>query len=465
MSFREFRKTTGRAARPNVWRIGIDPSDPAVVVTRWGLLDGAMQETRDRPGDCGTQGHANYQTAEEYAKFCMSRDIRKKLESGYVEHVDGKPVGKAATSISFGRSLPKNLTFYKPRTEISDKKLAKLEKDGRAVWTLKRDGMMHVAIKHGGRWEIYTRRMDPATERFPHVVDALERLGLPDETILLGEIVLLRDDGTDDYKGTSRICRSDPDLSLAYQGLGQFPDDAKDTTVLGKAGFYVFDVAFHGGADLASKEKVRRRLGLLRKVFSRLDTELSLETGLRSDRRAHLSESKRREAMLRRHCVGPVKLYRTSSAEDLDLAKDLKIEGFVVIDADAVYGDRGYSFDGKAQRPDGIWKRKPKLEDEFIVSDVYEGTGRNMGRLGGFYIQQVHPETGERVGCGKCGGGFTDEQRERFWAERAQVVGKTIKVEFDSRQEPKNGAWAVRFPVFKGWADKRPDECVAQGMG
>jgi len=460
---REFRKTTGRSERPNIWKIGIDPSDPETVVIRWGLLDGAEQETRDRPGPCGTEGHSDYQTADQYAMFCMDREIRKKTEQGYVEWVNGSPIAKVATAIKFDRGLPKNLSFYKPKTEIADKKLDQLFQKSRAVWTLKRDGMMHVAVKRSGAWEIYSRRMDIATGRFPHIIDALKKLEpVPNGTILLGEMVFLKDDGSDDFKNVSRICRSDPDLALAYQGIGDFPDDSKGSEVLGKIAYYVFDVAFWGGHDMAREKPVRERLSLIRQLFQVLEPELRINTGLKSTRKALMRESKLREKLLREHHVGPVKIYGTEPGDDLALAKKLGAEGFVVVDPDAVYDDKGYSFDGKAQRPEGIYKRKPKFEDEFIIVDFYEGTGRNRGKLGGFILQQVCPSTGSRLDCGKCGGGLTDGQREEFWRDRAKLVEKTIKVEFDSRQPPKDGACKIRFPVFKGFADKKPEECVAQ---
>ncbi len=471
--FREFRKETGRNSRPNVWFIGLDPSDPETVVTRWGLLDGAMQETRDRPGPCGVEGNADYQDAKAYAIFCMSRDIRKKTEQGYVEWVDGKAVAEVATSIDFSLPLPKNLSFYKPQTKIDEKKLAKLHLAGRAIWTLKRDGMMHIAVRRQGAWEIYSRRMDLATDRFPHIVASLDRLRFPDGTILLGEMTLLRSDGRDDFKGTSRICRSDPDLALAYQGLGPFPKDGQDKSVLGKISYYVFDIAFLNGKDgLRTATKVKDRLKVLRTAFLEFDTELSKNaTGQGASIRELMAESKRRERMLRTHHVAPLKIFHASPETDLDIAKRLGVEGFVVLDADGTYGDKGYSFDGKAQRPEGIWKRKPKLEDEFIVVGVYEGTGRNTGKLGGFYLEQIHPETGKRIDCGKCGGGFTDEQRAELWDDRDRLLqdkvgnGPTIKVEFDSRQPAKDGSYALRFPVFKGFSDKKPEECVAQGIG
>jgi hypothetical protein len=117
---REFRKETGRGTRPNVWFIGCDPENSEVIVTKWGVLNGAVQETRDRPGSCGVEGHADYQTASEYVTFCIDREIRKKTECGYVEWVDGKPLSKVATHIDFDVSLPKNLSFYKPKIERND---------------------------------------------------------------------------------------------------------------------------------------------------------------------------------------------------------------------------------------------------------------------------------------------------------------------------------------------------------
>lgn len=460
-AMREFRKTTGRGKKPQVWYIEVDPKDPETYIKRWGVLDGALQETADRPGSCGVEGHSDYQTAAEYVKFCMSRDIRKKQEEGYVEYVKGKPVSDVVSIVDFSKPLPKNFCFYKPKLEIADDKLKKLEDAGRAVWTLKRDGMMHLSVKRQNNWEIYSRRMDLVTEKYPHIVEALSRMKVPNGTIFVGEIVLLKDNGADDFKSVSRICRSKEDLSLAYQGLGDFPK-GKDPEVLGKVSYYVFDVPFYDSKDAIKEATVGKRLALMRHLFSQLDPKLSVNTGVKANKKQMISESKRREAMLRESFVAPLKIYKTSTGDDLDLARELKAEGFVVLDTDACYGDKGYSFDGKASRPDGIWKRKAKLEDEFIITGVYSGSGRNRNRFGGFNIAQIHPDTGEQIDCGKCGGGFSDEHRDSFLDD--SLIGKTIKVEFDSRQAPNKGVYAVRFPVYKAFADKAPEECVAQNL-
>lgn len=461
---REFRRKN-RNGKDQVWYIGVDSKNKTSYIVKWGQLNGAMQTTSDTPGSCGVEGHVDYQTPEEYVIFCMEREIRKKEEQGYVEYVDGKPINEVATFIDFAKPLPKNLCFYKPKKEISDRKLSSLVKKERAIWTIKRDGMMHIAVRSKGVWEIYTRRMDLATEKFPHIIKALNKLNMPSNSILLGEMVSLRPDRRDDFVAVSRICRSDPDLALAYQGLGEFPKDAKETNVLGQIRYYVFDIAYLNGKDIISSLTTGQRLEILTKYFSNINSKLKVTTGINVPANIMDKEREYRSDMLWDEYIAPLQIMRTDVGEDLELAKSVGLEGFVVVDSEAKYEDKAYSFDGKAQRPSGIWKRKPKYEEEFIIEEAYEGSGRNQGKLGGFFIKQIHPDTEELIDCGKCGGGFSDEQRLDFWARKNKLVNKTIKVEFDSRQPPKNGSYALRFPVFKGFADKTPKECVAQFLG
>ena len=297
---REFKKTTGRNKRPMVWRTFIDPNDPTYYVVQWGLEDGAIQETKDRPGTCGVDGHSDYQTAEEYAIFCMNREIRKRIEQGYIEYINGKPEGEAACSIDFSKPLPKNLCFYKPKKEISKKLLADLYKNKKAIWTLKRDGMMHITVKRNNKFEIYSRRMDLVTENYPHIIRSLELLDLPNNTILLGEMCYLNSDGTDSFKNVSKICRSKTDLALAYQGFVEFPKRKNKESVIGELSYYVFDVAFYAGRDLISNETVRRRLVILKEIFEVFDDKLTVSTGLKADRDLIIRESKLRERMLRK---------------------------------------------------------------------------------------------------------------------------------------------------------------------
>jgi len=461
---RKFIKTTGRNKKNQVWYIGIDQKDKISYIIKWGQIGGNIQMTSGRPGSCGVKGHIDYQSPEEYVIFCMEREIRKKEEQGYVEYINNKPVKKVITSIDFSKPLPKNLCFNKPVKDISEKKLNSLSKKNKIIWTLKRDGMMHIAVKAKGIWEIYTRRMDLATDKFPHIVNALNELKAPNNSIFLGEMVYLKLNRLDDFVSTSRICRSDVDLALAYQGLGKFPKDFKEKNILGKMRYYVFDVAFLNSKDIITTYPVSKRLELLTKYFSNIDS-LNITTGIGTTSEIMDKEWQLRSDMLWNKYIAPLQIIKTNVEEDLELAKSSNIEGFVILNIDAKYGDKAYSFDGKAQRPDGVYKRKPKWEEEFIISDVYEGSGKNRGKLGGFFIEQIHPKTGDKILCGKCGGGFSDKQREDFWNKRNELIGNTIKIEFDSRQLPKNGSYALRFPVFKYFSDKVPNECIAQFLG
>lgn len=455
MKFREFRKTTGRNLRPYVWKIKTENDK---VIIRWGLLDGATQETTDIPGDCGVKGHINYQTPEQYALFCMNREIRGKIESGYVEYINGKPLADVVNVLSFDKKIPKNLTFYKPKTKITNELLKKIKNK---IWTLKRDGEMHIAVLDDDNWEIYSRRIDIVTKKFPHIIESLKFLNLPNRTILLGEMVLLKDNGGDD-KAISSICRSDIDLALSYQGFSPFPKNKKREKVLGRTSFYVFDIAFYNGHDLIKNKTVKDRLLLIKNIFSILDPTLSLNSGINKSLNSHIIENKKRDNLIKKYNIGPLKIFKTDESNDIELAKKLKIEGFVLLDLDAKYGDKAYSFDGTAQRPNGIWKRKPKYEEEFIIVGMTDGSGKNRGKLKAFIIEQIHPKTGERISCGKCGGGMTDSEREEFWKKRECLIGKTIKIEFDSRQPPRDGSYALRFPVYVKFSDKIPEECISQ---
>lgn len=211
--------------------------DQETYFVRWGVLSGVLQETFDRPGSCGVNGHIDYQTPNEYVNFCIEREIRKKLEQGYIEYINGKPVKEVSDSIDFNKQLPKNLCFYKPQLKIEEDKLKKLYDKSRAIWTLKRDGMCHVAVKRNNNWEIYSRRMD-LVNKFPHIINDLNKLKVNNGTILLGEMVFTNPDGTDNFKNVSKICRSKDDLALAYQGLGKFPKNKEG--VLGKLSFLCF---------------------------------------------------------------------------------------------------------------------------------------------------------------------------------------------------------------------------------
>ena len=71
------------------------------------------------------------------------------------------------------------------------------------------------------------------------------------------------------------------------------------------------------------------------------------------------------------------------------------------------------------------------------VFGVEEGTGKYVGMLGALVVRH----NGKRI-C--VGTGFTDEQRELFWQDRAEIVGMTAEVGFMEI----TAAGSLRHPSF-----------------
>ena len=85
-----------------------------------------------------------------------------------------------------------------------------------------------------------------------------------------------------------------------------------------------------------------------------------------------------------------------------------------------------------------VWlKYKPFFEADLVVMALDAGTGRNANRLGAFICDYK----GKRV---RVGSGLSDEQRDKFWAKREELVGQVIEVKYQEVTKDK----ALRFPVF-----------------
>lgn len=94
--------------------------------------------------------------------------------------------------------------------------------------------------------------------------------------------------------------------------------------------------------------------------------------------------------------------------------------------------------------------RKVKFTEthDHQIIGAYEGTGKNIGRLGAFAIDVG----GEEV---KVGSGYSDEDRVNFWNafHRGELLGTMIEVEF--QEKTRDGS--LRFPVF---VRLRPDKTI-----
>jgi DNA ligase-1 len=119
-------------------------------------------------------------------------------------------------------------------------------------------------------------------------------------------------------------------------------------------------------------------------------------------------------------------------------AVDGGYEGIMIKDPEAVY---------ECKRSVAWLKLKPFIEVSLKVVAVEEGTGRNVGKLGALICEGV--DDGKHIKV-NVGSGFTDSDRDSYWASREDVVGHTVEVRADAatQSQDSEGTWSLRFPRF-----------------
>ena len=111
-------------------------------------------------------------------------------------------------------------------------------------------------------------------------------------------------------------------------------------------------------------------------------------------------------------------------------------EGIMLKDADAGY---------KCKRSVAWLKLKPFIEVSLEVIDVEEGTGKNIGRLGAIVCQGV--DDGKTIQV-NVGSGFSDSDRDIYWASRDSLLGQIVEVRADAVTQNQDGTYSLRFPRF-----------------
>ena len=445
--WREFRRNTKTAEL--YWKIRQDGES---YTTEHGQVGTDNPQTfSDTPGSKGKEDTKAFVSAVDNCTFNVTREIRKKTEHGYIEYVNGKPLTEEVKSISFDKHLPKNFCGYKPQTSITDSSLNKIHKAGNAWYTRKYDGLMHLAVKHTWGWELYSRRMDITSDRFPKHIKELSKLDFEVGTILVGEMICHTPDGRDDFKAISRVCRSDAPKSRQLIEDGECPEPT----------YRVFDMLYHNGKSLANVS-FGNRYGIWSIKFI-TPTQINDTTWV----------------AVNKNILNVVDVFDLSPDTWEQYAKDHGWEGFVVVDTTAVPGDKFFSFDGDAKRPKGHHKLKPIWEDDVVVYAAVKGSGKRLNTIGSVLVKQIHPETKQWFRCGKVGSGFTDEDivalekelkennlpifdKEKEDKAELDDNGIVAMIEFGERQPGTN---KFRFPVFmRTRYDKTPKECVAQRL-
>jgi hypothetical protein len=462
---RTFIQNNGRGQRPNIWKIQVSGGR---VTTIYGVQDGQMQTT-DYVGKEKNKGRSNFISSEQDAIAEARRDVRKKWDfEGYDEVFNGVNIDRRNENTSIPHlltALPGSFSLYKPENNIETcKKLLKLADSGRAWFTLKRDGMAKlVVVDYYGNVTFYSRRarayhhqegpkelldgtldhstVIPWNVRFPHLVDAVRKLQLPPGTMLAGELVYQRD-GKDDFPFAGTITKS-----LTPQALEEMKTHGYPT-------FYWWCMPFWGGQDLISEKPFGEVTSHMRAIWE-----------------AAPNESKA--------WIQPLDIRAfQNTTEALAEAKRLGIEGWVVVDPTAVFGDRAWNLKGKPDRPSSIAKLKPKAEDDFVAywdpdNKIGEwGTGKHeKGKtvtlpngqqvvhngVGSIALHQYN-SAGELVFICNCSSGMDYEFQAKLSKKDFPFVAK---VEYPERTYMSDGEKtnALRHPVF---LLKRDDKTIAE---
>ena len=111
-------------------------------------------------------------------------------------------------------------------------------------------------------------------------------------------------------------------------------------------------------------------------------------------------------------------------------------EGIMIKDPAAAY---------ECKRTTAWLKLKPFIEVSLEVVDFEEGTGRNAGRLGAIICEG--DDDGRRIRV-NVGSGFSDSDRDSYWAGRDSIVKKIVEVRADAVTQNQDGTYSLRFPRF-----------------
>ncbi len=442
-TWQEFRFVRD-GSTPLVWMIQQDGESYS---TKHGILDGKLQLNTDTPGPKGKEDTKAYMNAVDNCAFHVSREIRKKTEAGYIEYINGVPQQKRITKIAFDTHLPKVFTGYKPQQNIDHLKLKRICEGGRARYSRKMNGMCHYAVHQSWGWEIYSRRMDKVSGNFPLHIEALKGK-FPVGTILVGEMVCMierdGDDPLDDLNTVARICRSDAEKARNLVKWGEVPEP----------NYIVFDMLYYDGMPL-SQTSYDKRSALWRGEFPEF--------------------RERKDGDV----IAAVDFYDVKHDTWEEYAVEREWEGFVVTDGNSVPGDKFFSFNGKAKRPNGHHKLKPVFEADVVVFAAKYGTGKRKDGAGSVFCKQIDPNTGKWFYTGGAGSGFTDETLAELQvmlkkhdlpivkkdtdAEKMNIQndkGFVIAIEYGDRTPGKN---KCQFGVFKRFRNDKPkEECEAE---
>ena len=96
----------------------------------------------------------------------------------------------------------------------------------------------------------------------------------------------------------------------------------------------------------------------------------------------------------------------------------------------------------KTKRTSDLLKVKKFHSCDGIVKDMYEGTGKYVGMLGGVVVTFENQ-------LANIGSGFTDNERKMYWDNPELIINKVCEYQYFEKTENQNGGTDLRFATWK----------------
>ena len=97
------------------------------------------------------------------------------------------------------------------------------------------------------------------------------------------------------------------------------------------------------------------------------------------------------------------------------------------------------------KRTTNLLKVKVMQDADLKIVDVYEGTGKNKGKLGGIIIEFIYKDNTYRC---ECGSGFSDDERIDYWNNPEKILNKIATIQYFEISKNDNDGYGLRFPVW-----------------
>ena len=256
----------------------------------------------------------------------------------------------------------------------------------------KLDGVRVLARKENGEVKFFSRAGNEFTT-LGVLKDELENLS--DNFVMDGEMCVMDENGTEDYKAVvSQIKRKDYTIEdpmfivFDYLTLEEFDNGYSDTST--------------------------------------------------SDRMSSIRSGKYFKALEMETITS-----QEQAVAKLDDAVENGWEGYMIRRADAPY-------EGKRTR--ALLKMKKMHDDEYTVKDIEVGPFRMIDRESGLektietLTNVIIEHQGNQVSVGS---GFSLEERSRYYENPNLIIGKEITVQYFEKSQDKDGKESLRFPVVK----------------